>query len=578
MTQPDATPVLIAALEEADREAFFARLMRGYDPALGLWGEPGPGRSPETSGCAVVHPGRVTAWKILALGHLGLLARVDVQTTLVSLRQMQDLTRGETHGCIRWYWEDARLEDSNAAFFTARALILLALCYEEQRRPERRALLRAMLADFSCWFAHALAERNVRYPNPYLGNLACQWLSAEILGRDQGRDEVLAYLLDAAAYWRDSRWGWGEHLSDIYASVCMDGLSFLLCLARTLPAEARRACTDLLNDLLRIEDAYGSGPRVPAIRSYALAESPQPMRYRASVRPWQAEDLQRPFLPPIFGAIFNAFGWHDRVAPPQPAAADIAVDCIGGAQATARVFPDIRLGSLSRYPIMEDIDHESWGLAWQSFPVAVWRPAGDWGFLQWVMEREDARCLHPAEERHKGHSLKTLGDPVSGPILGRTWSVQHGPRALVLRQMSAPARPCLRLCDRFRIVQSRATAVQAESAGAWSELTLAYPERNVAVSCLALSPCQAPARVENAHQGFDWGASAELSPGGESYLALWSISLAGACPQPPQVQTATPAQPPEAKRWRVHWCWPDQTWEVAVQPGSDSPLQVAARG
>jgi hypothetical protein len=39
--------------------------------------------------------------------------------------------------------------------------------------------------------------------------------------------DLSAVMQEAAAYWRDHEWGWGEHLSDCYANVCLVVLSAL---------------------------------------------------------------------------------------------------------------------------------------------------------------------------------------------------------------------------------------------------------------------------------------------------------------------------------------------------------------
>jgi hypothetical protein len=122
--------------------------------------------------------------------------------------------------------------------------------------------------------------------------LRCRWLLLEALGQQAERQRVAAEMLASARYWREENWGWGEHMSNIYASVLLDQLSVLLMLAQDLPAAVRREYTALRDDLLAIEDAYGSGPRAPMIRDYNFTGSPAYDNYRDRVRRVQtAEDL-----------------------------------------------------------------------------------------------------------------------------------------------------------------------------------------------------------------------------------------------------------------------------------------------
>ncbi|GAF92931.1 unnamed protein product, partial [marine sediment metagenome] len=106
-------------LEPAERDAIFARLLEAYDSEIGLWREPGPGKSAQTSACPVVHQSRVAARQLMAIGSLGLLSRVDTRKCFSALRQMQVRDRSEKHGGIKWYWEEDHMEDANGAFFAA---------------------------------------------------------------------------------------------------------------------------------------------------------------------------------------------------------------------------------------------------------------------------------------------------------------------------------------------------------------------------------------------------------------------------------------------------------------------------
>ena len=97
------------------------------------------------------------------------------------------------HGCLKWYWEEPRPVDTNAAFFTGLNLIVLQLGFPDQLErldADARATLEAILTDLSVWFDRTLAHPSRYYPNKYMGDLVCRWLLLEALGQQAERQRV----------------------------------------------------------------------------------------------------------------------------------------------------------------------------------------------------------------------------------------------------------------------------------------------------------------------------------------------------------------------------------------------------
>jgi hypothetical protein len=386
-------------------------------------------------------------------------------------------------------------------------------------------------------------------------------------------------MLEAADYWRGNGWGWGEHMSDTYSWVCLQELSLLLLFARRLPEAVREAYRGLLADLLAIEDAFDGGVRVPAIRSYAFAKSPQHVNYRDRVRPWDGTGPAADRGPALEN-LFAAHGWHDLAPPRAPARRSVTVPCFGGAVAVAHNEPDIRLGSVSRYPVMPMAEHDTWGLCWQSFPVCFWRPGGDWGFLQWEVEAEGRTGAHPSAGTFftsYGNAALALG--VQPPIFGRTWAIQQEGNLLALRILPAIAAGWERACDRLRVVEPQAQ-VSESGEGAWRQLVLTYPEREVSIQALPLAgevemvlrqPEGGPLDWELAYAGPDLHARRAL-------VTLWGICLEGPVREAPVLEPdgEAPIVPRDAEEraWRVRWRWPGVEWDLRVDPVAIDPLRV----
>jgi len=449
-----------------------------WNPSLGLYRQEGPGHTAPVATLPAVHNGVLTAAQLCCRAQSGRLAATELLAALRAFRAMQELAPGERHGCLRWYWEEPATVDTNASFFIGLALQVLYLAEGARLPAEARAEIRAINAGLAGWFEHELAAAHPRYPNKCMGDLVCGWLAAEVLDQAPS-DRLRQTTREWCDYWRRENWGWGEHLSDIYAMVLLTEISALLLFSRRLPEDLRRELHGLLTSLLAIEDAFAGGPRVPQIRSYAFAESPPAMGFRRFVAPVadDAGEAVRPRpLAEVFGPWFLRAGWHALAPPAAEARPWLEIPCHGGAVARAIVRPHLRLGAMSQYPVMAGVDHQTWGLSWQTFPAALWRPGGDWGFWRWITRTGDRERAHPALDRHSaylGNALSPQCDPPPVPRLVSTLAA-HGHLELD-RTLPVPAGTSWdEVTDAFCLVSSDAE-VRVEGA----RLHLIWPDARV---------------------------------------------------------------------------------------------------
>lgn len=392
-----------------------------WNAALGLCRQEGPGHTAPVAALPAVHNGVLTASHLCHRAQAGRLETAELMAALRSLRAMQETAPGERQGCLRWYWEEPATVDTNASFFIGIALQLLYLAEGARLPEEARAEIRGINAGLAVWFEHELVAAHPRYPNKCMGDLVGGWLAAEVLGRAPS-DRLSQTTQAWCDYWRREHWGWGEHMSDIYTMVLLTEISALLLFSRHLPADLRRTLVGLMTDLLAIEDGYAGGPRVPQIRSYAFDESPPAMGFRRFIAP-PPEDvdlaIRTRLLAEVFGPWLYRAGWRELAPPPAAARPWLEIPCHGGAVARAVVRPGLRLGAMSQYPVMAGVDHATWGLSWQTFPAAFWRPAGDWGFWRWITRAGDRTRAHPALDRASAYLGNALTDRLDPPPVPR---------------------------------------------------------------------------------------------------------------------------------------------------------------
>lgn len=441
----------------------------GWDPAVGLYRGSEPGHTAALIGQHGVHPGPNNANRLLLAAHCGQLDQLEVATILERLSAMQVRDGSAMHGCPCWYWEEERPVDTNAAFFTGLSLLVLWVRFKDSISPASRELLESYLRALHVYFkAHTGGDLPVFYPNKVLGDLVCAWFLHEQFAKS-GEDAPALRLkmLSAADYWTNHGWGWGEHMSDIYARVCLTQLSALLCFSTTLPQDLHTAYTDLFRQLITIEGAFAGGPRVPAIRSYAFKQLRD--SHSQKLRTWGFLDTIRPleadFQPSslcnlsYLGPLLHAAGWHawaDSLEPwnytKDANKNSLEVPCFDGKIARALVGLGFRIGSISEYPVMPNCDHFEHGLSWQSMPVALSRPGKNWAYLQWSAGSPERIRSHPAESRTEGGPDNALSKACYPPPVGQTKTWQNGGVVLAFRRMPIRATEWSMLSDRLRMV------------------------------------------------------------------------------------------------------------------------------
>lgn len=476
-----------------------------WNETLGLCRQAGPGHTAPVAELPSVHNGVISVMHLCVLAQRGQLDEARALASLRSFRAMQQGPADERPGCLRWYWEEEKPVDTNASFFIGLALEMLYLAEGEKLGEPVRVAIREIISGLAVWFEHELTAAHPRYPNKCMGDLVCGWLAAEVLGRPPS-EKLLQTTREWSDYWRAETWGWGEHMSDIYTMVLLTELSAVLLFCRDLPPDIRARFKGYFDDLLRIEDGYRRGPRVPVIRSYAFTESPPLMPFRGFIRAiFDGDDAGSGKHPAIavrtqaavFGVWFHRAGW-EAIAPCEiEYPAWVETPCRDGAVARAIVRPNLRIGAMSHYPIMEEVDHQTWGLSWQTFPAALWRPAGDWAFWRWTTREGDRVRAHPAIDKHSAYLGNALSARVEPPPVPRMTSTLTPDGQLVMERVLPMPNGVEwnEVSDAFCVLNTEAT-IRANG----RDLELCWPDAVVRVRWLG----DAPIVWEPAARGGQW--------------------------------------------------------------------------
>lgn len=456
-----------------------------WNEELGLCRQEGPGHTAPVAQMEHVHNGVYSATRLGLLAQRGELDTQVALATLRSFRAMQVQEQGDRQGCLRWYWEEEAPVDTNASFFIGMAMMMLYLAEEDNLDEPVKEAIREIVTDLAVWFGQELHIKDPIYPNKYMGDLVCSWLAAEVLGRKPS-DELLRKTREWCDYWRRENWGWGEHMSAVYSMVLLNELSAVLLFCRSMPEEERSDFRGLFENLMAINDAFGPGPRVPVIRSYAFTGSAEVLPYRDFVRSTPHESDLKGLsalsnLGGLYGAWYHRHGWLEMAPEKKPSCEWVEVPCRDGATARAIIKPQIRVGAMSHYPIMEGVDHQTWGLSWQTFPAALWRPQGDWGFWRWATQAGDVKRAHPAFSKASAYLGNALSTKVTPPPIPRMTSMLTPEGKLTMeRSLPVPAEAeWEEVCDSYVLLDSDAVVTPNAK-----QLELRWPESVVTITWL----------------------------------------------------------------------------------------------
>lgn len=189
--------------------------------------------------------------------------------TLRALAELQIRDpENEHYGAFRWYAEEDRVQDSNAAFFILMPLVSLRLRAPEAMPAAHVGIMDGMLRHAAFWFERECREPELYYPNKTMSDGAMLLAIAHLLGDGKRLKIAGDYFERWEAYTARRGWGWGENMSLVYQGVMLNALEIaapLLRAERPELAERLDSHRETLLDILRFHDGR---ELVPSIRSY----------------------------------------------------------------------------------------------------------------------------------------------------------------------------------------------------------------------------------------------------------------------------------------------------------------------
>ncbi len=488
-------------LECGKLKAYEAELAARFDANWGMLRGTGPGHSAEVRDLPSVHDGRGTAeWVTLRFLLHG--ATPEEQPALEALAALQITDPDDPFfGCSRWYGEETKPHDTNAAFFIARLLVVRWRLDKEVAGTPAGTLLHDYFRNAAAWFAKECRDPILYYPNKIISDGCLALALATILDDDALRATAVAFLERWCDYSETRGWGYGENMSLGYVNVILD--AFWLAFAFLPAGSLRERLLTLQDELVGNLALHAPFQMVPAIRSYNFGGETRGAGGAYSVlgladatpdtKPnWLSDLLLREAGEDV----------HQRLARACKSTRQTA-----GQQHAQRVFEDttattyiqngLRLGTLNRFPVIPGCyQHPTWGLGWQSMPAAFLVEDLDYGFVQWETQLTDSdRRTHPAADFHNGHARPALFAEKWLPEV-ITSCAQDKRAALVVRSMLRLSNVAAELTDQWRIPAfsgecwldvRQVRSPQTVETDGW--LLLLYPQGAIALRPLQVLAC-----------------------------------------------------------------------------------------
>jgi hypothetical protein len=136
-----------------------------------------------------------------------------------------------------------------------------------------------------------------------------------------------------------------------------------------------------------------------------------------------------------------------------------------------------------------------------------------------------------------------------------------------------------RLTDRFRLLGGDVLFRDGGRDGQWSQGVVSCGGIEINLQGVRLSGGPGPEPSFPNPGLFDWSISLDKGQlaGRRALVTLWGVSLSGALAESPHVEVDPEASPmprgAEALALRVHWAWPERTWDVTIDLLSTRPLR-----
>lgn len=390
----------------------------------GLLRKNGSGHTWEVAELDIVHAGRDTS---LAYVFGKIIKNIDETEGIRILQSISKLQvtdkKSDRYGAFRWYAEESKPIDTNAAFFTMAPLAILMLFSPECLSKNEFIKIRQMLLCSYSWFSKECENPILFYTNKIVSDGALLAAISNITGDKEHKKLSRKFLLRWLDYTEKRGYGWGENLSRGYNGVTIQAFTLIKKalnnnLEDTQITKRFEKLEKEILDTFRFNNGYEF---VPTIRSYnitGIPKSPSVLYNLAGVEkfgfidgmnsPDKSLDISNLHTLAVTFLIYDDRLYVDKEdyikkeysniqTVPRTKQTHIMDDKV----AYTWIGKNGGLGSLNKFPIIEgSYQHKTWGLGWQCFPVNMIVYDKQVSFLRFNVDAGDRMRHHPHKNKH----------------------------------------------------------------------------------------------------------------------------------------------------------------------------------
>lgn len=390
----------------------------------GLLRRQGYGHTREVADLKVVHAGPDSS---IAYVYGKITGTIDENTGRqilegISTLQVRD-AGDERYGAFRWYIEESKPIDTNAAFFIMAPLAILSLFSPASLSSGEARAINDMLEIAYNWFSKECRNPILFYTNKIISDGALLTAIGKITGAEKYKEQSREFLNRWLDYTHKRGYGWGENLSRGYNGVTLQAFALIKKALDDNPSDRiileqfNQLEKDIL-DTFRFFDGYEF---VPTIRSYnvnGLIRLPSTLSNLAGVRGFgladgfgaaDNADLMQTLRKAITFMIYDSRlyideedyikkGYSDSLPVPRTKQTHIMDD----KYSYSWMGSNGGLGSINKFPVIDgSYQHKTWGLGWQCFPVSAIVYDKQVSFLRFNADCGDRKRNHPHKDKHR---------------------------------------------------------------------------------------------------------------------------------------------------------------------------------
>jgi len=454
-----------------------------------------------------VHPGRNSA-VLYTAGRLS--GRIGSKAGISILREIRKLqvrdTESAFYGCFRWYREESRVYDTNAAFFTLEPLVVCMLRATDVITDEEKNIIIDMLEVSSKWFSDECGNPILFYTNKIISDGAMLGAIGSLTGNKEIIEKARGFYEKWLDYTEKRGYGWGENMSLGYNSVILRAFSIILAtVSDDSLADRFKRQEKFILDIFRFHNGHEF---VPTIRSYNVAGDPSPwsIAYNlAGVRGFGYLDSEKSpvnkDVDSIGRLVVDAMIFKSRLYATDgeymekglsnqvfiPRVSNVRI--MDEKKAYSWIGSSGGIGSINEFPVIDgSYQHKGWGLGWQCFPVNAVVYGHGVSFLRfYVDDGKRVRC-HPHKNKHDTYLDPALFSESGYPEV-RTTCFQNGPSLVAIRSMAGLGNKAREISDRMDFPGFDGTVFEKEVFGRkW--FVICYNTASIFITSLLGNPVE----------------------------------------------------------------------------------------